>query len=112
MFGLSGSGDGATVKNKPLMNEIAYGTHHPGNVHDIFYCTDHIEGGNTNNSMLIRDFMEGRMYEIFPRNELFDMINFDGAKVVQVAGKILEADHTNVQTSPVCFAPCMVPTYT
>ena len=35
VFGLSGSGDGATVKNKPFMNKITHGTHHPVDVSDI-----------------------------------------------------------------------------
>ena len=36
VFLLSGSGNVDTVKNKPLMNAIAHGTHHPVSVCDIY----------------------------------------------------------------------------
>ena len=35
--GISSSGDGATVNNKPLINEIAHGTHNSVDFHNIFY---------------------------------------------------------------------------
>ena len=38
----------------------------------------------------ISSFMKDTMEKIGPRKELFYLINFDGAKVVQVAGEILE----------------------
>ena len=61
MFGLSGSGDGATVKKNPLMNEITCGTHNPVNVCGIFYCTRNMERGNTNNSKFMKNCMKGFM---------------------------------------------------
>ena len=36
------------------------------------------------------------MYVIDPRKELFDLINFDASKVVQVAGGLLKADRPNL----------------
>ena len=52
-----------------------------------------MEGGNTNNYKFISDYMKGMMDDIYPRRELFDLINFDGAKLVQVAGDSLELYH-------------------
>ena len=40
MFGLSGSGDGSTVKNNPFNNSIVHGTHHIVAVHDILIALD------------------------------------------------------------------------
>ena len=39
--------------------------------------------------------MKGIMDELDPRKEFFDLINFDGTKVVQVAGELLEVDLPN-----------------
>ena len=39
VFGLSGSGDGDTVKNKPSMYVIMHGTNNPVAVCDVFYFT-------------------------------------------------------------------------
>ena len=36
------------------------------------------------------------MYELDTRKELFDLINFDGAKVVQVTGELLEVNPPNL----------------
>ena len=96
MFGLYGSGDGATVKNKPSANAIAHGTQNPENVHDIFYCTGHMEGENMNNYNFISDCMKDVTDNIYPRKELFNRINFDGDKAVHLAGEILEVDCQNI----------------
>ena len=93
---MSGSCCWCTFKNKPLLNAIVHGTHHPVDVHDIFDFTRHMQVGNTNNSKFIRDFMKGVVDELDPRKELFDPIKFYGKKVVQVAGQILEVDHQNL----------------
>ena len=49
-----------------------------------------MEGGKTNNYKFIIDCMKGMTDGIDPRKVLFDLINFDGSKVVQVVGDILE----------------------
>ena len=78
------------------MNVIAYSTNHTVAVHDIFNCTFHVEVRNTNNYKFIRNFMKGMMDDLDKRKELFNLINFDGAKVVQVTGEILELDRPNL----------------
>ena len=78
------------------MNAIVHGTHHIVAVCDIFNCTLHMEGGNMNNSKFIRNVLKGIMDELDTRQELSDLINFDGAKVLQVTGEILNADCTNL----------------
>ena len=98
MFGLSGTGDGSTSKNKTLMNSIAHGTNHPVSVHDIFDCYVHMEEGNTKNSKFIGDFMKGMMNELYPRKELFYLINFNGDKVVQVKVDIIEKYCPNISS--------------
>ena len=40
--------------------------------------------------------MKSMMDELDPRKELFDLINFDGTKVVQVEGELLELDLPNL----------------
>ena len=40
--------------------------------------------------------MTGMMDEFDHRKELFELVNFYGAKVVQVAGELLEVDHPNL----------------
>ena len=78
------------------MNEISHGTHHPVSVRDIFDCTGHMEGRNTNNYRFIINFMEVMKDELDPKKELIDLINFDGAKAVQVAVDILDTDRLNL----------------
>ena len=77
------------------MNVIAYSTNHTVAVHDIFNCTVHVEVRNTNNYKFIRNFMKGMIYELDTRKYLFDLINFNGSKLVQVADEILEVYHSN-----------------
>ena len=96
VFGLSGSGDGATVNNKTLMNTIGHGTHHPVDVCDIFDFTGYMEGGSINNPKFIRNCMKVIMDDIDTRKRLFNLINFDGYKVVQVAGESLDVYRPNL----------------
>ena len=49
-----------------------------------------MEGGNTNNSRFIRYFMKVMTNKLDTRKELFDLINFDGEKMVQVESDLLE----------------------
>ena len=67
VFGLSGTDDGTTLNKKPLMNSIPHGTHHPVAIHDIFDCTGHMKGGNTNDSKFIRNCMDVIMDELDTR---------------------------------------------
>ena len=55
-----------------------------------------MEGGNTDNSKFISDCMKGMMDDIDPRKGLFDLINFYGAKFLQVAGELLGVDRPNL----------------
>ena len=49
-----------------------------------------------NNSKFIRNVLKGIMDELDTRQELSDLINFDGAKVLQVTGEILKVECTNL----------------
>ena len=42
------------------------------------------------------DCMKGMLNVLDPRKELFELINFDGTKVVQVEGDLLEVDRKNL----------------
>ena len=55
-----------------------------------------MEESNTNNYNFIVNGMNIMMDELYPRKEIFDLINFDGAKVVQVAGGLIEVDFPNL----------------
>ena len=46
------------------------------------------------NPKLISGCMKGIVDELDPRKELFDLINFDGSKVVKVAGELLQVYRT------------------
>ena len=96
VFDISGSGKGGIFKQKPSIKVITWGTNNPVAVCDIFDYTGHIEGGNINSYKFIRNFMKGMMDDLDKRKELFNLINFDGAKVVQVTGEILELDRPNL----------------
>ena len=63
---------------------------------NIFHCTVHVEGGNLDHSKSFVNCMKYMMDEPDPRKEFFDLINFDGAKLVQVSGDILELDRPNL----------------
>ena len=52
--------------------------------------------GSKNNPKFIRYCMKFMMDALDPREELFGLINFDGAKVVQVEGELLEVDRPNL----------------
>ena len=52
--------------------------------------------GSKNNPKFIRYCMKFMMDVLDPRKELFDLINFDGTKVVQVEGELLELDLPNL----------------
>ena len=64
-----------------------------------------MEGWNIKNSEFIRYFLKSTMDEIDQRKELFDLINFDGIKVVHVAGELLELDRTKL-TCMLCTLNC------
>ena len=97
VFGLSGLSDGATVKNNTMMKTTTdNGNNHPVAVCDIFDCTVNMEIYNKNDSKFIRNCMMSMRDDIYPRTELFNMNNFDSAKVVQVTGEILDVYHTNL----------------
>ena len=49
-----------------------------------------MEGGNKNNSNFIRYCMKGIMDGLGPSKELFNLIKFDGSKMVQVVGELIE----------------------
>ena len=49
-----------------------------------------------NHSKFIKKIMKGIMDGLDTRKELSDLINFDGAKVLQVTGEILKVDCTNI----------------
>ena len=96
VFVLLGSGYGYKVNNNPLMNAIVDGTRHTVSVSDTFYCTAHMKGVNTNNYKFISNCMKGMMDYLYQGEGLFNLINFDGAKVVQASGQLLEVDLKNL----------------
>ena len=64
MFFLSGSGNGDTVKNKPYMNAIAHGTHHPVSVCDIYNVMAICKDGRQTTYKFISEYMMVMVDEI------------------------------------------------
>jgi hypothetical protein len=80
VFGVTVFGDGATIKNVPLVNVLAACVNNPFALLEITDCTAHLaEGGK-------KDTMHKKTSP-----GIVDLVFFDGASNVQNAGKILRA---------------------
>ena len=91
-YGILYVGDGATVKKYPLANMLSMGIHCPPAVLEICDCTGHMQLGGKKDAK----FIAGRFIPIIrsldPNGFYSDVVFFDGASNVQLAGQIL-AEH-------------------
>jgi hypothetical protein len=91
-YGIAFVGDGATVKKLPLANMLSMGIHCPPAVLEICDCTGHMERGGIKDARYIAGRFIPVIKSLDPRGNLTDVVFFDGASNVQLAGQIL-AEH-------------------
>ena len=99
IFGVTVFGDGATIKTVPLVNVLAAGVNNSFALLDIADCTEHLQAGGKKDAKHIAnivkpliELMEGEV-DVHKKKLLgiVDLVFFEGASIVQNAGKILRA---------------------
>ena len=89
IFGLAIYGDGATIMTQPMINILASGVHNYSALLDIVDCTGHVSKGKKKSAPYIANLFLPHMKELDPKKEMIDLVTFDGASNVQLAGNIL-----------------------
>ena len=89
IFGIAFMGDGATIKKFPLTSVLAVGVHQGPAVLDICDATAHMAEGWRKTGPYIRDLFKPWMEKVDPHKNCVDLILFDGASNVQLAGDLL-----------------------
>lgn len=91
VFGLSFYGDGATVKKMPLINILASGVFCPVAVLEIVECTDQVSIGGKKDAKYIAKLFRPHIDSIEKlKPNTTDVLFFDGASNVQLAGNLIE----------------------
>ncbi len=93
MFGLAWIGDGATIKQMPLMNMLVLCGGETPAVMSVCSCTDHMVDGKKKDADFIGKFFKGKVEEWDPSHRYTDFFLFDGAANVQKAREILCANY-------------------
>ena len=80
-------GDGAKIKDTPLINILDGGVYLPISVQKIVYCTGHIIGGHKKDAkFVVESFFDPNNY-LGPEKKLVDLHMFDGSSVCRKAQK-------------------------
>jgi hypothetical protein len=93
-FGLTYFGDGATIKRTPFINILASGVHLPVAVLEIVDCSVQASGGNKKDAKYIASLFRSHIESMesdHPKST--DVLFFDGASNVQLAGSVLEVKY-------------------
>ena len=90
-FGLTMYGDGATIHRMPLINILVSGVYERSAVLDIANCHRHLHAGGVKDAQYISNLFIPHFQRIDPEGVLFDLIYFDGAANVQLAGRFMAA---------------------
>ena len=69
IYGLHFQGDGATIKETPLLNILAGGVYLPVSVQNIVDCTCHITCGHKKDSKIVVDSFFDPMNDLYPENK-------------------------------------------
>ena len=85
-FGLTFLGDGATIKQMPLINMLAMCGNSSPTVMSIVDCTDHMAAGGSKDCVHIANQFSTRVKECDPDRALTDVFFFDGAGNMQKGG--------------------------
>ena len=89
IFGLAIYGDGATIMTQPMINILASGVHNYSALLDIVDCTGHVSKGKKKSAPYIANLFLPHMKRLEPTKVMIDLVTFDGASNVQLAGNIL-----------------------
>jgi hypothetical protein len=99
VFGLTYFGDGATVKKTPFVNILASGPHLPVAVLDIVDTSFQCEEGKKKDAKFIASLFRPHIDAIeanYPDST--DVLFFDGASNVQLAGSVIGAKYSRTMT--------------
>ena len=88
IFGLTLFGDGATVRRMPLINIMASGVYETAAVLEIVDCSAYLASGGKKDAKYISSLFLPHMSELDPQKRLIDLLFFDGASNVQLAGAL------------------------
>ena len=92
IYGISFFGDGATVKKAPLLNILASGVYNSAACMEIVDCSQHMEDGGRKNGKYIANQFHPYIVKCETHTpKVVDLVLFDGASNVQLAGNILNA---------------------
>ena len=87
IYGLNFQGDGATIKDRPLLNILAQGFYLPVSVQNIVDCTGHITGGHKKDAKFVAESFFDPINDLDTEKKLVDLHSFDGSSVYRKAQK-------------------------
>ena len=87
IYGLHFQGDGATIKDTPLLNILVGRFYLPVSVQNIMDCTGHITDGHKNDSKFVAEILFNTINDIDPEKKCVDLYIFDGSSVCRKAKK-------------------------
>ena len=91
-------GDGATVSRIPLLNILVSGKNLPVAVLELVDYQVHLEDGETKNASFVCNRFLDQFKIIYPHKSIIDVIMFDGASNVQLAGELLKIHYPKFQS--------------
>ena len=99
IYGLTFFGDGATVKRMPLINILASGVHNSVAVLEIVNTTGQCEEGGKKDARFIASLFRPHIDDFENCNpDSSDVLFFDGASNVQLAGTVIEQKYPRIIT--------------
>ena len=90
IFGLLFLGDGATISRVPIFKILFSGKNLPVALLELVDCQGHLADGGTKNTSFIFNRFLDHFKRIDPHKSIIDVIMFDGASNVQLAGELLQ----------------------
>ena len=96
IFGLLFLGDGVTISRVPLLNILVSGKNLPVAVLELVDCQGHLADGGTKNASFICNRFRDHFKRIDPHKSITDVIMFDGASNVQLAGEFLKVNYPKI----------------
>ena len=96
IFGLLFIGDGATISRVPLLNILVSGGNLPVAVLELVDFQGHLSDGGIKNGTFIGNIFLDHFKIIDPHKSIKDVIMFDGASNVQLAGELLKIHYPKI----------------
>ena len=96
IFGLIFLADGATISIIPILNILVSGKNLPVAVLELVDCQSHLaDGGEKGGTFICNIFLE-YMIKIDPHKSITDIVMFDGAPNIQLAGELLKIHYPKI----------------